>query len=341
MISKKRYWGLALPIYDCQACGAVDGHRRARGAARSGRSRAGRSSRATRRIGRTSTRSRSPAPACGAPVERIADVGNPWLDAGHRAVLDDPLPRGPRLLAQVVPGRLHHRELPRPVPELVLLDARDGHGPPPRAAVPDDLRLRHRVRRGRPADAQELGQRDRVRRGRRADGRRRHALAVPHRAAGGQHHVRLARGRRRQARAAGALERVRVLHDVRAAGGLDARRRVPRRPRSGRRWTAGSCRGRRAWPPRRARGSPTTTRWAPRGASRRSSTTSRRGTCGSRGSASRATTTRPTGPRRSRRSTRRSCRSPGSSRRCCRSSRSRCTRTSSRRSTTPRPTPST
>src|SRR4029077_2036423 len=24
MISKKRYWGLALPIYDCQACGTFD-----------------------------------------------------------------------------------------------------------------------------------------------------------------------------------------------------------------------------------------------------------------------------------------------------------------------------
>ena len=24
MISKKRYWGLALPIYDCAACGTVD-----------------------------------------------------------------------------------------------------------------------------------------------------------------------------------------------------------------------------------------------------------------------------------------------------------------------------
>jgi isoleucyl-tRNA synthetase len=23
MISKKRYWGLALPIYDCSACGQV------------------------------------------------------------------------------------------------------------------------------------------------------------------------------------------------------------------------------------------------------------------------------------------------------------------------------
>ena len=37
MISKKRYWGLALPIYDCQACGTVEVDRRPRGAPRAGR----------------------------------------------------------------------------------------------------------------------------------------------------------------------------------------------------------------------------------------------------------------------------------------------------------------
>ena len=56
MISKKRYWGLALPIYDCAACG--DRRRRRAGAtsSRSGRSRAGSDSRATRPTGRGSTR---------------------------------------------------------------------------------------------------------------------------------------------------------------------------------------------------------------------------------------------------------------------------------------------
>ena len=37
MISKKRYYGLALPIYDCRACGALRGRRRPRGAARARR----------------------------------------------------------------------------------------------------------------------------------------------------------------------------------------------------------------------------------------------------------------------------------------------------------------
>jgi len=81
MISKKRYWGLALPIFECQACGeitvigsreelkekAVEGWEQFEG--------------------------HSPhrpwidyvkiaCPKCGAKVSRIPDVGNPWLDAG-------------------------------------------------------------------------------------------------------------------------------------------------------------------------------------------------------------------------------------------------------------------
>ena len=56
MICKKRYWGLALPIYDCAACGTVeviggrDELKDARGRGLGARSRA------TRRTGRTSTR---------------------------------------------------------------------------------------------------------------------------------------------------------------------------------------------------------------------------------------------------------------------------------------------
>ncbi len=81
MISKKRYYGLALPIYECGECGhfhvvgsreeleerAVEGwdefdghtpHRPYIDAVKIG------------------------CPNCGQPVERIKDVGNPWLDAG-------------------------------------------------------------------------------------------------------------------------------------------------------------------------------------------------------------------------------------------------------------------
>jgi isoleucyl-tRNA synthetase len=81
MISKKRYWGLALPIYDCSSCGTVDVI-------------GGREELKTRAIegweafeGHTPHRPYVDAVKiacrnCGAPVGRIPDVGNPWLDAG-------------------------------------------------------------------------------------------------------------------------------------------------------------------------------------------------------------------------------------------------------------------
>jgi isoleucyl-tRNA synthetase len=81
MISKKRYYGLALPIYDCQACGTFDVV-------------GGRTELGERAVegwetfeGHTPHRPYVDAvkiacPGCGAPVSRIADVGNPWLDAG-------------------------------------------------------------------------------------------------------------------------------------------------------------------------------------------------------------------------------------------------------------------
>jgi isoleucyl-tRNA synthetase len=81
MISKKRYWGLALPIYECPSCGTFDviGSRdelKARAVA-----------------GWESFEGHSPhrpyvdaveiaCSHCGRAIRRIADVGNPWLDAG-------------------------------------------------------------------------------------------------------------------------------------------------------------------------------------------------------------------------------------------------------------------
>ncbi len=81
MISKKRYWGLALPIYDCAACGTVEvigGRDELRDRAVEGWDEF---------EGHTPHRPyvdavRIACPGCGAPVERIKDVGNPWLDAG-------------------------------------------------------------------------------------------------------------------------------------------------------------------------------------------------------------------------------------------------------------------
>jgi isoleucyl-tRNA synthetase len=81
MISKKRYWGLALPIYKCSACGnfEVIGSR---------------DELKERAIeGWDQFEGHSPhrpwvdqikiaCGKCGEPVSRILDVGNPWLDAG-------------------------------------------------------------------------------------------------------------------------------------------------------------------------------------------------------------------------------------------------------------------
>jgi isoleucyl-tRNA synthetase len=81
MISKKRYWGLALPIYDCPACGTFDVI-------------GGRDELRERAIdGWDAFEGHTPhrpyvdevviaCPKCGDPVRRIPDVGNPWLDAG-------------------------------------------------------------------------------------------------------------------------------------------------------------------------------------------------------------------------------------------------------------------
>ena len=135
MISKKRYWGLALPIYDCRKCGSFDviGGReelQRAGDRGLGRVRGPHAAPAVRGRGDDRVlvvrRARVAHPGCRQPV----------AGRGDRAVLDAPLPRGPRVLEAVVPGRLHHRELSRPVPQLVLLDARDVDGPQADRAVP-------------------------------------------------------------------------------------------------------------------------------------------------------------------------------------------------------------
>lgn len=81
MISKKRYWGLALPIWECQECGhfevigseielrerAIEGWEEFQG-------------HSPHRPWIDAVKIRCP--KCGAKVSRIPDVGNPWLDAG-------------------------------------------------------------------------------------------------------------------------------------------------------------------------------------------------------------------------------------------------------------------
>ena len=81
MISKKRYWGLALPIYRCTDCDLFDvvgSREELRERAVEGWSEFD---------GHTPHRPWIDAvkigcPKCGKPISRIPDVGNPWLDAG-------------------------------------------------------------------------------------------------------------------------------------------------------------------------------------------------------------------------------------------------------------------
>jgi len=81
MISKKRYWGLALPIWKCTQCGAFDV--------------IGSEEELAKRTveGKEKFEGHSPhrpwidyikisCPKCKALMSRILDVGNPWLDAG-------------------------------------------------------------------------------------------------------------------------------------------------------------------------------------------------------------------------------------------------------------------
>ena len=81
MISKKRYWGLALPIYDCPRCGTFE----IIGSEQELKERAV--------TGWQEFEGHSPhrpwvdavkiqCKNCGSEVSRIKDVGNPWLDAG-------------------------------------------------------------------------------------------------------------------------------------------------------------------------------------------------------------------------------------------------------------------
>ena len=126
MISKKRYYGLALPIFDCEQCGAFE----VIGSEQELRERAVE--------GWDVFEGHSPhKPFIDAVKIKCAFVRRarlahprrrqPLARRRHRPVLDAALPRRPCVLGAVVPGALHHRGVPRPVPQLVLLAADDVH----------------------------------------------------------------------------------------------------------------------------------------------------------------------------------------------------------------------
>src|SRR4051812_28266275 len=81
MISKKRYWGLALPIWECRSCGKFDvigGREELRKRAVEGWDEFEGHTPHRPFVDAVTIRCSS----CGAETERIKDVGNPWLDAG-------------------------------------------------------------------------------------------------------------------------------------------------------------------------------------------------------------------------------------------------------------------
>ena len=81
MISKKRYWGLALPIYECPKCGHFDvigGREELKARSIEGWEKFEGHSPHRPHIDTVKIKCEK----CGAKVSRIKDVGNPWLDAG-------------------------------------------------------------------------------------------------------------------------------------------------------------------------------------------------------------------------------------------------------------------
>ncbi|MBN1413428.1 MAG: isoleucine--tRNA ligase [Spirochaetales bacterium] len=81
MISKKRYWGLALPIWECKACGNIEvigSYDELKEKAIEGWDKFDGNSPHKPHIDYIKIKCSK----CGKPVSRIPDVGNPWLDAG-------------------------------------------------------------------------------------------------------------------------------------------------------------------------------------------------------------------------------------------------------------------
>jgi isoleucyl-tRNA synthetase len=81
MISKKRYWGLALPIWECEACGnfeVIGSDDELQQRATSGLDVLGNHTPHRPYIDAVTI----PCSNCSSSMNRVRDVGNPWLDAG-------------------------------------------------------------------------------------------------------------------------------------------------------------------------------------------------------------------------------------------------------------------
>ncbi len=195
-ISRRRYYGLPLPIYRCE-CGEVTviGSR----AELEAKATAGLDQLEELRrpwIDRVTIR----CDRCGNPeLRRIEEVGDVWLDAGivpfstlgwqspnwveegnatgAARGLTRRRPARPRVLGEVVPRRLGVGDA-RAGEAVVLLPALHVGGPGRDLTVPLGARLREDAGGGRSGDARLLGQPHRGGGGVRAHGRRRHAMDV-------------------------------------------------------------------------------------------------------------------------------------------------------------------
>ena len=119
MISKKRYWGLALPIWACKECGhfhVIGDEQEIKERAIEGWEEFAGHTPHRPFIDRIKIK----CDQCGGTMSRIPEVGNPWLDAGIVSFSTLSYRTGSRILAQMVPCQLDQRILPRPVPQLVL-----------------------------------------------------------------------------------------------------------------------------------------------------------------------------------------------------------------------------
>ncbi len=138
MVSKKRFWGLALPIWvdpddptDFEVIGsleelkqrAVEGWDEFEG-------------NTPHRPWIDGVKIKSE--KTGKVLSRHSRRGKSLAGCGHRAFFDDDVQHQSRRVGQVVPGRSRHGMFPRPVPQLVLFDAR---------AVYDDALRRPRAQR--------------------------------------------------------------------------------------------------------------------------------------------------------------------------------------------------
>ena len=141
----------------------------------------------------------------------------------HRAVLDAQLARRSRLLAEVVPGGVHHRER-RADPPLVLLAALLQRRPYRPRALRDGALERVRVRRERRRVPQDRRQLHRLPPGRGARRLRRDPLVLRAPRSRGESALRLQRAGGREAKAPRPLEHLLVLRDIRESRRLRSER---------------------------------------------------------------------------------------------------------------------